>query len=199
VYKPQAGERPLWDFPHGSLAHREVATYLVDAFLGWGLVPPTVLRDGPLGPGSVQLFVPHDPHRHYWVLLDEPRHRATLIRLAAFDLLINNADRKASHVLEAPGGSLVGIDHGLTFHAEPKLRTVIWELDGVEIRSGWRRDLARLAAALDDPGTALVDRLSGLLDPEEIEALGRRAGILRGLRRMPTIEPDRRPYPWPPL
>jgi uncharacterized repeat protein (TIGR03843 family) len=197
VYKPQAGERPLWDFPRGSLARREVAAHLVDAFLDWGLVPPTVFREGPLGPGSVQLFIPHDPHRHYWVLLDDPRHRAALVRLATFDLLVNNADRKAGHVLEDAEGRLVGIDHGLTFHPEPKLRTVIWELGGESVPG--REDLARLAAALADATHVLTRTLSDLLDADEIAMLAARAAALAERKRLPILPEDHRAYPWPPL
>jgi uncharacterized repeat protein (TIGR03843 family) len=200
VYKPRSGERPLWDFPDGTLARREAAAFLVDRFLGWGIVPPTVLRtDGPMGAGSVQLFVPHNPELHYFVLVEDRDNHVALARMALFDLVVNNADRKASHVLLADDGRILGVDHGLTFHVEPKLRTVIWELGGRELDPAWRRDLARLATALADESSDLVGSLAPLLSAEEIGALAHRASILRGLRALPEVEPDRRPYPWPPL
>jgi len=198
VYKPRAGERPLWDFPTGTLCQREVAAAVVSDLLGWGLVPPTVLRDGPLGEGSLQLFVPHDPRRHYFVLVDDERHHPALARLALFDLLVNNADRKASHVILAPDGRIVGCDHGLCFHPEPKLRTVVWELGGYAIPAAWRDDLRRLAAtlaALDDAAADLRD----LLTPREVAVLAERAAALASLDALPDVEEDLRPYPWPPL
>lgn len=199
VYKPASGERPLWDFPPGSLCRREVAAWEVDRFLGWGLVPPTVLRDGPMGPGSVQLFVPHDPEQHYFVLVADPTHHVDLARMAVFDLLCNNADRKASHVMLADGGRIVGCDHGLTFHPEMKLRTVIWELGGKPVEPRWRADCTRLAEAVADPSHGLTRRLEELLSLPEIETLGLRAGALAETTALPRVEERRRPYPWPPL
>jgi uncharacterized repeat protein (TIGR03843 family) len=200
VYKPSAGERPLWDFPAGTLANREVAAYLVSDFLGWAVVPPTVLRtDGPMGPGSVQLFLPHNPELHYFVLVEDRDNHPALARMALFDLVVNNADRKGSHVLLADDGRIQGCDHGVSFHTEPKLRTVIWDLGGYDLRPEWRADLARLAAALADGSSDLAAELSTVLSAGEIAALAHRASILRGLRALPTIDPEQRPYPWPPL
>lgn len=200
VYKPRAGERPLWDFPAGSLSSREVAAFEVSDFLGWDVVPPTVLReDAPMGPGSVQLFVPHDTELHHFVLVEDPDNHPALARMALFDLLANNADRKASHVMLAEDGCIRGCDHGLTFHAQPKLRTVIWELGGRLIDPALRADVARLARELEDASSPLSERLHALLAPAEIEALAQRAAILQGLRALPDVEADRRPYPWPPL
>jgi uncharacterized repeat protein (TIGR03843 family) len=200
VYKPRAGERPLWDFPGGTLGAREAAAYLVSDFLGWGLVPPTFLReDGPMGPGSLQLFVPHDPELHYFVLVEDPDNHPPLARMALFDLVINNADRKASHVMRSEDGRIQGCDHGLAFHVEPKLRTVIWELGGTPIDKPLRGDLARLAAAIADDSSELCQALSELIDPDEVAVLGHRAGILRGLRGLPDVKPEERPYPWPAL
>jgi uncharacterized repeat protein (TIGR03843 family) len=192
VYKPRAGERPLWDFPQGTLADREVAAHIVSEALGWDIVPLTVLRDGPHGTGSVQLFVPHDPARHYFTLLTEPQHHEALARIALFDLLVNNADRKASHVLEDGEGRLRGVDHGVCFHVEPKLRTVIWELGGSPIPEVWRADLRRFA---DAPPDGLGDRL----DPLELAVLGERARRLAELEHLPSVPEQLRPYPWPPL
>ncbi|HYP22627.1 MAG TPA: hypothetical protein VEV43_03555, partial [Actinomycetota bacterium] len=119
----------MWDFPHGSLAGREAAAYLVSEAAGWNVVPPTVLReDAPLGPGSLQLFVEHDPERHYFVLMEE--RAEDLVAFAAFDVVINNADRKSGHVIEDAEGKLWAVDHGVTFHLEDKLRTVIWGYAG---------------------------------------------------------------------
>jgi uncharacterized repeat protein (TIGR03843 family) len=200
VYKPRAGARPLWDFAPGTLSQRDVAAFVVSEALGWELVPPTVLRaDAPMGAGSVQLFVPHDPAEHYFVLVEDASTHAGLVRLAVFDLLTNNADRKASHVLRTDDGWLYGCDHGLTFHAEPKVRTVIWDFEGAVIAEEVRRDLGRLAAELCDPEAAVRAALDDLLSPEELAALARRAEMLQGLRALPRIDADRRPYPWPPL
>jgi uncharacterized repeat protein (TIGR03843 family) len=200
VYKPRAGERPLWDFPGGTLCEREAAAYVVSDFLGWGLVPPTVLReDGPMGPGSLQVFVPHDPELHYFVLVEDPDNHAALVRMAVFDLVINNADRKASHVMLSEDGRIYGCDHGLAFHTDPKLRTVIWELGGAPIPEQLRADLGLLAAEVADTDSQVHTALSGLLGPDEVEGLGHRAGILRGLRALPDVKADERPYPWPPL
>lgn len=199
VYKPRAGERPLWDFPHGTLCDREVAAYVVSEALGWGLVPPTVRRDdGPSGPGAVQRFVPHDPERHYFTLIDEGGHERQLARMAVFDVLVNNADRKASHVMVADDGRVLGIDHGLTFHTEPKLRTVIWDLAGYEVEDAWRRDLQRLAAEVAGD-TDLRRRLAELLAEAELAALAQRATALAELTALPDLPPRQRPYPWPPL
>jgi uncharacterized repeat protein (TIGR03843 family) len=200
VYKPSSGERPLWDFPPGTLAQREAAAFAVSEALGWDMVPPTAFRsDGPMGPGSVQLFVPHDPELHYFVLVEDPDNHPTLARMALFDLLVNNADRKASHVLLSDDGRIRGIDHGLTFHVEPKLRTVIWELGGRPLADELRADLGRLARVLADDEEPLTTALGALLHPDEVAALAQRASILRGLRALPDIEPEQRPYPWPPL
>ncbi|MBW3604890.1 MAG: SCO1664 family protein [Actinobacteria bacterium] len=197
VYKPQRGERPLWDFPAGTLCRREVAAYRISAFLGWGLVPPTVLRAGPLGMGSVQQFVLHDPAEHYFTLVEDPARHDRLAQLATFDLLVNNADRKGGHVLRVvEADRLVGIDHGLTFHVQPKLRTVIWELGGRAIRDDWRADVRRLATSLGDGDIELV---ADLLDSDEVAVLQRRAELLADRATLPDPPHDRRPYPWPPV
>ncbi|HVL98303.1 MAG TPA: SCO1664 family protein [Egibacteraceae bacterium] len=199
IYKPRRGERPLWDFPHGTLCRREVAAYAVSEFLGWRIVPPTVLREGPLGLGSVQLFVPHDPSRHYFVLVEDPQHHPPLARMAFFDLLVNNADRKGSHVLHGGDGHIWGVDHGLTFHVRTKLRTVIWELGGTPLPAALRADLARLRRAVAQPADALVQQLEELLSPTEIEVLGLRAAALTEVAALPDVDERHRPYPWPPL
>ncbi|MPZ73399.1 MAG: SCO1664 family protein [Nitriliruptorales bacterium] len=199
VYKPRDGERPLWDFPFGSLHRREVAAFAVSDYLGWGLVPPTVLRDGPLGPGSVQLFIDHDPRRHYFVLVGEQQHDSQLMRMAVFDLLLNNADRKGSHVLLDAEGHVWGCDHGLTFHTEPKLRTVIWEFGGTALPPSWSEDLVRLAHDVGADMAPMRLRLLDLLDAEEVAALGARAAGMARLASLPDLAEDERPYPWPPV
>lgn len=205
VYKPRAGERPLWDFPTGTLCQREAAAFEVSQALGWHLVPPTVLRtDGPAGPGSLQAFVPHDPQRHYFTLVQAGERLEPLARMAVFDLLVNNADRKASHVLvpdeedAAPQG-ILGCDHGLCFHVEPKLRTVIWDLGAHPVPAAWREDVAALAATLREPGDELTVRLGQLLSAAELEALAGRAEAVATLEALPALDPEERPYPWPPL
>lgn len=195
VYKPDQGERPLWDFPYGTLARRETAAFVLSDWLGWDLVPATVYRDGPLGPGSVQRFVPHDPQRHYFALVDEGGWDAALRRMALFDLLANNADRKASHVLAGEEG-LRGCDHGLCFHVEHKVRTVIWDFAGDAVDDTDRADLRRLLDALDR-GDEPAPALGALLAPDEVAALARRARALLGMRELPDPPQDRRPYPWP--
>jgi uncharacterized repeat protein (TIGR03843 family) len=199
VYKPRAGERPLWDFSRGTLGRREVAAYLVSELLRWGVVPPTVWRDGPAGEGSVQVFVAHDPRAHYFVLVEDESHHPSLARMALFDLVVNNADRKGSHVLWGADGMIVGVDHGLTFHVEPKLRTVIWELGGHPIPAAWRADLRRLASALAEGSAPEVAGLAQLLGEAELEMLAFRAEALAEWEALPDLPEDERPYPWPPL
>jgi hypothetical protein len=200
VYKPRRGERPLRDFPAGTLHRREVAAFVVSDFLGWGLVPPTVLRDGPYGVGSVQQFVLHDPRQHYFTLVEDPGCHGRLAQLAVFDLLVNNADRKGGHVLcPTDSSELVGIDHGLTFHAQPKLRTVIWELGGTPIDARWRADLRRLHEALDGTDDERLVTLDDMLDADERTVLTRRARLLADTAALPEVAEHRRPYPWPPV
>ncbi|MCX6070269.1 MAG: SCO1664 family protein [Chloroflexi bacterium] len=194
VYKPARGERPLWDFPEGTLAQREVAAYVVSRALGWDLVPPTVLRpDGPAGPGSLQLFVDADPERHYFTFSGEEKQR--LRPAAAFDLLVNNVDRKAGHVLLGEQGHLWLVDHGVCFHAEDKLRTVIWDFIGETIPGDLLDDIRSFRRALTHDA-ALQDELGGLLSPEEITALRARANRMIRSKRFPPPGTSR-PYPWP--
>ena len=195
VYKPAAGERPLWDFPPDSLYRREVAAYELSRWLGWDIVPVTVARDpGELGPGSVQAFVDHDPQQHYFTLLD--KHRRTFKRLAFFDILANNADRKSGHCLLDVSGRIWAIDHGLTFHEEPKLRTVIWDFAGEPIPAPERKAAARLVKALADPGDEINSILGRLLAAGEIHALSRRAEKLVAPGQFP--EPGSAwAFPWP--
>ena len=196
VYKPLQGEQPLWDFPDQSLAHREVAAYLVSEGLGWDMVPPTVfrLKNAPMGAGSVQAFVPHDPEVHYFTFNDA--QRASLPKVMLFDLLINNADRKGGHLLIDPQGMLKLIDHGLCFHVEDKLRTVVWDHAGEPIPSALLTDLARITSALVE-GRELFSDLQPHLQVVEIEALHNRADLLLKEDVFPHPPEDRRAYPWP--
>ncbi len=197
VYKPREGEQPLWDFPDDTLAHREVAAYLVSEALGWELVPPTVYRkDAPFGPGSLQLFIPHDPNRHYFNLSPEERQR--LRPVALFDLLINNADRKGGHILFDDEDKLWLIDHGLCFHVEDKLRTVIWDFIGEPIPKALRADLKRFHALLQ-PSSELLAALERHLAPAEIAALKHRAATLYQEGTFPPPPPNRRAFPYPPI
>jgi uncharacterized repeat protein (TIGR03843 family) len=189
VYKPRRGERPLWDFPRG-LDRREVAAYVLSEALGWGVVPPTVLREGPHGPGSLQLFVEADFEQHYFTLVEDPARHPALQRLCVFDLLANNADRKSGHCLLAPDGAVLGIDNGLCFHAEPKLRTVMWQWAGEPIPPAL---LADVAALLD---RGLPRGLERLLPREERAALLDRARGVVDAGRFPDA-PGGRGYPWP--
>ena len=194
VYKPRRGERPLWDFPHGSLAGREVAAYLVSERAGWGIVPPTVLRaDAPLGPGSLQLFVEHDPDRHFFVLVDE--RLEDFVEFAALDIVINNADRKAGHVVEDEAGRLWAVDHGLSFHVEDKLRTVIWSFADRPLGPEVRAAVDRLRAELSEDGD-LAGELTRLLSEEESAATIERVEKLLVEDRFPEPTADR-PLPWP--
>lgn len=197
IYKPRRGERPLWDFPRGTLCHRETAAYLVSQALGWAVVPPTVLRDGPeYGIGSVQLFIDADPEAHYFTLRGSDDE--AFQRIAAFDIITNNADRKGGHILKDREGRLWGIDHGITFHAEPKLRTVIWEYAGQPIPQTLIDDIQQLCGELEDRDAALTSTLLELLDRVEFDALRRR--IDRMLRRPRYPEPTGgRSMPWPPI
>ncbi len=192
VYKPRRGERPLWDFPHGTLCQREVAAYVLSDALGWDVVPLTVLRDGPLGIGAVQRFVDHDPDQHYFTLL--PEHEERFRRFAWFDVIANNTDRKGGHcLLDQASGTVYGIDHGLTFHPQWKLRTVIWEFAGEMLPDDAVADVHRVLGELDDG--FLGRRLRDLLGPDELDALAERATELVEYG-LPHPE-DRYSMPWP--
>jgi uncharacterized repeat protein (TIGR03843 family) len=221
VYKPVAGERPLWDFPDGTLAGREVAAYLVSHATGWDLVPPTILRDGPLGPGACQLwidepddaealigFVPAYDVPPGWLAVanardedgdayalahaDDPR----LSRLALLDAVINNADRKGGHVLYAPGGHIYGVDHGVSFHVDNKLRTVLWGWTGRAIPADALETLAALGAALDG---GLGETLEEHLTISEVQHVRLRLRRLLRAGRFPKPPQDWPAMPWPPV
>jgi uncharacterized repeat protein (TIGR03843 family) len=194
VYKPRAGEAPLWDFPEGTLCRREVAASVLATTLGWPNVPPTILRDGPHGPGSVQLFVDADPREHFFTLRE--RRLDDFAPVAAFDVVANNADRKAGHCLVDPDGRIWLVDHGVCFHVEPKLRTVIWEFAGERVPDELVPSLRRAAESLRT-GPARAAMLA-LLSVEEVDATAARAEALADDGRFPLPGVDR-PYPWPPV
>lgn len=195
VYKPQRGERPLWDFASGTLCFREVAAFLLSQMLGWPHIPPTVLRDGPHGLGAVQFYVDADPNAHYLTFAQE--RTAEGQRIALFDVIANNADRKSGHCLLDDADRVWCIDHGITFHADFKLRTVIWEFAGQPIPAPLLDDLQALRARLvssDPQGEALTR----LLSPREMSALRRRLEYLLRTKTFP--EPGHyRAIPWPPV
>lgn len=222
VYKPVSGERPLWDFPDGTLAGREYSAWLLSRATGWGIVPPTVLRDGPLGPGMCQLwiddelqgdepllgFVPanrvpanwrrilsaRDERGRPFVLAhaDDPR----LARLAIFDAVANNADRKGGHVIDTVDGQVHGVDHGICFHTEDKLRTVIWGWAGEPIPDEGLEALEKLRAQYS---AGLAESLSEHLTPAEVAMVSVRIGALLQSRRFPEPDEDRHAIPWPPI
>jgi uncharacterized repeat protein (TIGR03843 family) len=191
VYKPRRGERPLWDFPPG-LDRREVAAYELSRWLGWNLVPETVLReDGlPFGVGSLQRFVPFDVEAHYFTLLEDPGRHAALRTIGCFDLLANSADRKGGHCLAGDDGNVWAVDNGLTFHCEPKLRTVIWDFASEAIDDRLLDGVRRVAR------TGGPDALDGLLSDGEREAMVDRAAGVAASGLFP-IDTSGRCYPWP--
>ncbi|MBK9179315.1 MAG: SCO1664 family protein [Acidimicrobiales bacterium] len=189
VYKPVRGERPLWDFPPG-LHRREAAAFELSVALGWGIVPPTVVRDGTLGEGSVQLFVDADFEQHYFTLYEDDGLHPQLRRICVFDLLMNNTDRKSGHCLLGTDGRVWAIDNGLCFSTEPKLRTVIWEFGGEEVPAELLDDLTRLVECGPPPA------LGGLLDDDECEMVVRRAAAVLRQGVFPIDTTGRR-YPWP--
>ncbi len=190
VYKPLAGERPLWDYPPG-LYRREVAAYVVSEWLGWGVVPETVERDGPLGEGSLQRWVDADFGEHYFTLLERPEHHDALEAMCALDVLINNGDRKSGHSLLDSDGRIWGIDHGLCLHEEPKLRTVIWDFEGRPVPDHLMEDVVRVATATSPP-----EGLAGLIARREIDALFARAAALVRRPFFPAAR-SARAFPWP--
>lgn len=219
VYKPIAGESPLWDFPHGNLAHREVAAYLVSQVFGGDIVPRTWLRDGPLGEGMVQLWQEQDPAqravdlvvtdhapetgwKHVLEGQDEKGRMVTLIhedlpalrRMAVFDVIVNNADRKGDHILAMPDGHRHGVDHGLTFHQDHKLRTVLWGWLGDPLAAGELEGIDRVAEGLNG---GLGQDLADLLSAEEVASLATRCARLRLLGRFPAPSGDMPAVPWP--
>ncbi|WP_193241401.1 SCO1664 family protein [Streptomyces phaeolivaceus] len=222
VYKPVAGERPLWDFPDGTLAQREVAAYEVSEATGWGLVPPTVLRDGPYGEGMCQLWIEGEAGSELLALVEGEEagegwkavgfaevgdgETALLVhaddrrlrRLAVLDAVVNNADRKGGHLLPAAEGRLYGIDHGVTFNVENKLRTLLWGWAGESLTEEAVRVLEGLRDALAEGG-ALAGRLVALITPAELDATRERVAALLRTGRHPQPSGDWPAIPWPPV
>jgi uncharacterized repeat protein (TIGR03843 family) len=222
VYKPVRGERPLWDFPDGTLAGREVAAYLVSEATGWGIVPPTVLRDGPLGPGMCQLWIDEERQREEPLVNFVPGRRIPagwhriaaardetgrpyvlahagvpqLARMAVFDAVINNADRKGGHILSTVDGQVHGVDHGVSFHVEDKLRTVLWGWSDEPVPDDVLEVLERLRTDLDG---ALGACLAGHLTVRELRALCRRVDRLLRAKTFPAPPDDWPALPWPPI
>jgi len=193
VYKPRRGEAPLWDFPPGTLCQREVAAYILARAAGWDFIPPTVLRDGPLGPGAVQAFIEHDPSITAFDLL--PGREKELRQIALFDIIANNADRKAGHVLMGDSGKIWGLDHGLCLNEEPKLRTVLWDFVGEPIPKVDLKSVAELCELIEGP---LGAKLRPYLIDKEIHAL--QARVAEVLKDPVFPSPGTaRPYPWPPV
>lgn len=193
VYKPVRGERPLWDFPDGTLAEREVAAYAVNAALGWDLIPPTVLREGPFGPGMCQLWVDANVDADLAALARS--EHPDLRRLVVLDAVINNADRKGGHLLPR-GNRVQGIDHGLCFSAEDKLRTLLWQWRGTPLPE---EALHRLSVLRTDLQAGLGQVLRGLLTGREVRATVRRVDRLLAARVHPEPSPDWPAIPWPPF
>lgn len=196
VYKPVAGERPLWDFPDGTLAGRELAAYEISVAAGWDIVPPTVYRDGPFGPGMCQLWIDLDPSVDLIALAGSSTHPG-LREMAVFDAVINNADRKVGHLLPAPGGHLYGCDHGVCFGVEYKLRTVLWQWRGDPLPDSAVRALGRLRA-LTRSGD-LPARLGRWLTADEVAATSARVELLLRHRVYPLPPRNWPAVPWPPV
>ena len=198
VYKPRKGETPLWDFPEGTLCQREQAAYLVSSALGWNVVPPTVLRNGPQGFGSLQLFINADPNHHYFNFREKGEVLDDLQRLVLFDLMINNADRKSGHCLLDDEGHVWGIDHGITFNTEYKVRTVIWDFANELIPTKHMADMQKLQTQItaEQP---LAKAMRQLLSGAEVKAFRRRLEGLIELGHFPQPSRNQRSVPWPPV
>ncbi len=197
IYKPERGEMPLWDFPSHTLIRREVAAYLISLLLGWNFVPPTVLRSqtSPYGIGSLQLFIPHNAAINYFNLPE--RNLDTLQKIALFDLIINNADRKGGHLLWDETGKIWLIDHGVCFHSEYKVRTVIWEFANQPIPENLLLDITGMINKLTEERLSMVKKFNKLLSSVEIQMVILRAQLLCNTKVFPNPDQDRRPYPWP--
>ena len=189
IYKPKDGEAPLWDFPSGTLYKREYAAYLLSRILGWDFIPLTLVRDGPYGVGSLQLCIDHHPRANYYYIREKSPEDLRMIAL--YDLVTNNADRKASHCILDSGGKVWGIDHGLTFHWAPKLRTVIWDFGWQPIPKKLLGDLKEFLPALENR-TGRVPDLEDMVFPEEMEALNARVHQILEIGVYPGLGP--RPY-----
>jgi hypothetical protein len=194
IYKPKRGERPLWDFPSGSLCLRERAAFLISEVIGWNIVPPTVLRQGPQGQGSLQYFIDHDPNQHYFTL--KGQFDDQIQKIVLFDIFTNNADRKGGHVIVDQEDHVWAIDHGICFHVDYKLRTVIWDFAGLPIPATLLANMQGIYEALAQKETPLSVALQQLLHKGEIKALQARIKDLLTMAHFPEPGPGRH-YPWP--
>ena len=195
IYKPHKGENPLWDFPDGHLYKHEAAAYELSKLLGWDFVPPTVVRDGPQGPGSVQIYIPHDQEAHFFVQREREELLPQLMRMCVFDAISNNADRKGGHCLLDERDHIWGIDHGLCFHPTPKLRSVIWEWAGEPIPDAFLEDVEEAGLAVAAETDEARPLLSLLHEHETVAMLHRMERMLKD-RRFP-VPGQARHYPWP--
>ncbi len=197
IYKPEKGEQPLWDFPLNTLTKRELAAYLISLLTGWNFVPPTVIRNqnAPYGKGSLQLFIPHNPQINYFNL--PVRDVLTLQKIVLFDIVINNADRKAGHLLYDDKGKIWLIDHGVCFHTDFKLRTVIWEFANIPIPDALISDLENLIEILSTNKLKIAGKMKNILTTSEIFMIIKRTEQLVVNGTFPQPDQDRRPYPWP--
>ncbi|MEO0563153.1 MAG: SCO1664 family protein [Chloroflexota bacterium] len=194
IYKPRKGERPLWDFPHGTLYKRERASFLTSEVLGWQVVPPTVIQSGDHGVGSVQMYIDHDPDINYFSFDESAAPQ--LARMSLFDALVNNADRKGGHLLLDGVGQIWGIDHGITFNEEHKLRTVIWDFAGQPVPQILMDDVESLCETLSDTDDDFTQEMRELLDPREMDAFRYRVDRVISSGMYPTPGPGPN-YPWP--
>jgi len=195
VYKPQKGETPLWDFSPDTLANRETAAFLISEMLSWGHVPPTIIRaDAPFGRGSLQLFIPHNPEINYFSLSEEIKEN--LRPVVVFDLIVNNADRKGGHIIIDDQGQIWLIDHGICFHHQPKLRTVIWDFIGERISDKIILDLHLLNDKLEQ-NSPLISELEQLLSLQELTALKKRVEHIIRVPFFPVPDKNSRPFPFP--
>jgi len=199
VYKPRRGERPLWDFPQGSLYRREVAAYLFSEVTGFSFVPETVVRVGPLGIGALQLFIDHDPDIHLLTMQHVGGFEQDLLRLAAFDYIINNADRKSGHCLQGHDGRFWAIDHGICFHQDDKLRTVLWDFAGQSLPEEVARSLYQVRTWFEQESSSQYHKVSRLINPAEMYALHERLTHILTTGTYPLPPQQRRYIPWPPV
>jgi hypothetical protein len=195
VYKPRRGENPLWDFPEGTLYRREVAAYRLSQLIGWPFVPPTVAREGPEGVGSLQVYINHDRDSHFFEQRGRPEFVPQLQRMVVFDYVANNADRKGGHCLLDENGRIWGIDHGLCFHYQYKLRTVMWDWADEAVDDAWLGEVEAAGHAIDQEAPEALPLLE-MLEPEEAAALLGRIEQLLTRRTFPQPGPHRS-YPWP--
>jgi uncharacterized repeat protein (TIGR03843 family) len=198
IYKPERGEQPLWDFPLNSLSKREISAFIISHLIGWNFVPPTIYTtsSAPFGNGSLQLFIPHNPRITFFNLLN--RDIRTIQKIAIFDTIINNADRKGGHIIQDENGKIWLIDHGLCFHTDYKLRTVIWDFADQTIPDELLEEMQRFHNIIKNEKFFLVQKLKKLLSSVEFFMVVKRTDELLRAGTFPAIgNRESRPYPWP--